>query len=290
MVIYIKGEKRRIIFALVMLGVIVFSSLLGGTALGVLATVQPGGVSLPIIMYHSVLRDNARTGQYVVTPSSLEQDMLYLKEHGYTTVAVNDLIEYVYNGAPLPEKPVMLTFDDAYYNNLTYLEPLLIEYDMKAVISAVGSYTQQYSQSGDKNPNYAYLSWEDLKEMSRRGYIEIQNHSYDMHKNGDRKGAGRKQGESLEVYSQALSDDVMRMNKNLQENCGITALCFTYPFGRISRESEDILKDLGFKATLSCYERINYITRGNPECLFQLGRYNRHGALSTEEFMKKAGI
>ena len=49
------------------------------------------------------------------------------------------------------------------------------------------------------------------------------------------------------------------------------------------------MKDLGFKATLSCYERMNYITR-EPECLFQLGRYNRHGALSTEEFMKKAGI
>ena len=276
-------------FALIMLGVIIFCSLLGGTALGVFAPAQPEGVSLPIIMYHSVLRDNARTGQYVVTPSSLEQDMLYLKEHGYTTVVVNDLIEYVYNGAPLPEKPVMLTFDDAYYNNLTYLEPLLIEYDMKAVISAVGSYTQQYSQSGDKSPSYAYLSWQDLKEISQRGYIEIQNHSYDMHKNGERKGAGRKRGESLEVYSQALSDDVMRMDKNLKENCGITALCFTYPFGKISQESEDILKDLGWKATLSCYERMNYITR-EPECLFQLGRYNRHGALSTEEFMKKAGI
>ena len=177
MVIYIKGEKRRIMFALIMLGVIIFCSLLGGTALGVFAPAQPEGVSLPIIMYHSVLRDNARTGQYVVTPSSLEQDMLYLKEHGYTTVVINDLIEYVYNGAPLPEKPVMLTFDDAYYNNLTYLEPLLIEYDMKAVISAVGSYTQQYSQSGDKSPSYAYLSWQDLKEISQRGYIEIQNQS-----------------------------------------------------------------------------------------------------------------
>lgn len=289
MVIYIKGEKRRIVFALVMLGVLVFCSLLGGTALGVLAPAREEGIVLPIIMYHSILRDNARTGQYVITPARLEQDMLYLRERGYTTVGVNDLIEYVYNGVPLPEKPVMLTFDDAYYNNLTYLEPLLIEYDMKAVVSAVGSYAQQYSQSGDKNPSYAYLSWEDLKELNERGYIEIQNHSYDMHKNSGRLGAGRKQGESLEVYSQALSDDVMRMDKNLREKCGISALCFTYPFGKISRESEDILRELGFKATLSCYERMNYITR-EPQCLFQLGRYNRHGALTTAEFMKKAGI
>lgn len=289
MVLYIKGEKRRIVFALIMLGVIIFCSLLGGTALGVLAPAQPEGISLPIIMYHSILRDNARTGEYVITPSSLEQDMLYLKERGYTAIGVNDLIEYVYNGTPLPEKPVMLTFDDGYYNNLTYLEPLLMEYDMKAVVSAVGSYTQQYSQSGDKNPGYAYLSWEDLKQMNQRGYIEIQNHSYDMHKNSGRLGAGRKQGESLEVYSQALSDDVMRMDKNLKEKCGITSLCFTYPFGRISEESEEILKSLGFRATLSCYERLNYITR-EPECLFQLGRYNRHGALTTAQFMKKVGI
>ena len=63
MVLYIKGEKRRIAFALIMLGVIIFCSLLGGTALGVLAPAQPEGISLPIIMYHSILRDNARTGE-----------------------------------------------------------------------------------------------------------------------------------------------------------------------------------------------------------------------------------
>ena len=71
------------------------------------------------------------------------------------------------------------------------------------------------------------------------------------------------------MYSQALSDDVMRMDKNLKEKCGITSLCFTYPFGRISEESEEILKSLGFRATLSCYERLNYITR-EPECLFSI--------------------
>lgn len=290
MIIYIKGEKRRILFSLIMVATLIVCSVLGSAVVSVMAPAEGAeGIRLPIIMYHSILKDNARTGKYIITPSSLEQDMIYLKEHGYQTVVIADLIAYVYEDVPLPEKPVMLTFDDGHYNNLTYLEPLLAEHDMKAVVSAVGSYTQTYTDNKDKNPGYAYLSWDDLKGLNERGYIEIQNHSYDMHKNTDRHGAKRKQGESLEVYRGALSDDVMRMNQCLKEKSGIKSTCFTYPFGQISGESEDILKELGFKATLSCYEKMNYITK-DPQCLYQLNRYNRPGNSSTAEFMRRLGL
>ena len=96
------------------------------------------GVFLPILMYHSVLKDPSKTGKYVITPESLEEDLRYLQQHGYRTVVMQDVIDFVYNGVQLPEKPVVLTFDDGFYNNLTYLLPLLIEYDMKAIVAPVG--------------------------------------------------------------------------------------------------------------------------------------------------------
>lgn len=63
-------------------------------------------------MYHSVLKDQKMDGKYVVSPTEFENDLIYLKEHGYTTIFLQELVDYVYSGAALPEKPVVITFDD----------------------------------------------------------------------------------------------------------------------------------------------------------------------------------
>ena len=56
------------------------------------------GIKLPIIMYHSIVKDEGRSGEYVITPIEIEKDLLYLKQNGYTTVFVNDVIRYVKRG------------------------------------------------------------------------------------------------------------------------------------------------------------------------------------------------
>lgn len=98
-------------------------------------TNEKNGIRLPIIMYHSILK--SKTNTFIVSPEQLENDFKYIKEHGYTTITMTNLIEYVYNDLSLPEKPIIITFDDGYYNNFTYLAPLLRKYDMKAVVSIV---------------------------------------------------------------------------------------------------------------------------------------------------------
>ena len=76
----------------------------------------------------------------------MEQDFQYLKEQGYTAVLPDDLIAYANGEGQLPPKPILITFDDGYYNNYSYAFPLLKKYDMKAVISIVGNFTEQYSE------------------------------------------------------------------------------------------------------------------------------------------------
>lgn len=248
------------------------------------------GVKVPILMYHSILKDPSRSGKYVVTPGQLEEDLCYLKEHGYTAIVMDDLIRYVYQGQPLPDKPVMVTLDDGHLNNLTYLLPLLEQYEMKAVISIVGSYAQRAVDWNDHNPNYAYLDWDEIHALVASGRVEIQNHTYNMHDQSARSGARRKSGEAVESYQQALRDDLQRTQQALVELAQVPApTTFTYPFGQISEESEQVLMQMGFAASLSCYERINVITR-DTRCLYQLGRYNRPSGISTAKFMKKLGI
>ena len=74
-------------------------------------------IDLPVLMYHGVNSRENRAGDYVITPEALRQDLVWLKKNGYHTVVIQDLLDYVDHGTPLPEKPVMLTFDDGYYNN-----------------------------------------------------------------------------------------------------------------------------------------------------------------------------
>ena len=249
------------------------------------AQAKQEGIPVPILMYHSVLKDPQRAGKHVVSPSVLEQDMKYLKNRGYTTVFVQQLIDYVYQGVPLPEKPVILTFDDGYLNNLTYVLPLLEKYDMKATISIVGAYTERAEEENDENPNYAYLKKQRIYEMVQSGRIEIGVHSYDLHRQQDRKGASKKKGESTGQYQTMFRQDTQKAVSLLKES-GVTPTVYTYPYGAISQESEPILKELGFQASLSCWERMNYLTR-DPQKLWQLGRYNRPSGISTESFMQK---
>ena len=106
---------------------------------------------VPILMYHSILKDPAKAGAYILSPEVLEQDLTWLLDRGYETVTGQDLVAYVSGTGTLPEKPVMITFDDGHLNNLTYVLPLLYEYDCCGVVSVVGAYTQRFSDQPDPN-------------------------------------------------------------------------------------------------------------------------------------------
>ena len=266
----------------------------GGLALGVIAAVQADAeakvedrIDLPIIMYHGLLKEEKRQGQFIISPNLFEQDLRYLQENGYTTVVIADLIAYVQDGKPLPEKPVMLTFDDGYYNNYLYAFPLLKQYNCKMVLSPIGRYTDEYTQNKDTHANYAHCSWDAVREMMASGLVEFQNHSYNLHSiDSGRKGAKKKAVESLVDYRTLLVEDVMKMQTRMQEETGYTPTAFVYPFGAVSSESLPILKELGFQATLICESHINAITR-DPECLYGLGRYRRPAKTGSEAFFKK---
>lgn len=241
-------------------------------------------VFLPIIMYHSLLKDQKLQNDYTISPALFENDLKYLTGNGYTTVTVEDLIDYVYHGKALPDKCIMLTFDDGYYNNYYYAYPLLKKYKCKAVISPIASMTEKFTQTEDISVTYGYISDDDIKEMVNSGYVEIQNHSYDMHTLTPRKGVSKKQSESQQEYKNAVTDDITKAQNYLENVTGKKPTCFVYPFGAKSDGTEEIVRELGFVCTLTCTEEPNVITR-DKESLFELGRYRRDGKKSIEKLL-----
>jgi len=244
-------------------------------------------IPLPIIMYHGLLKDHSYQNKYFIHPDYFENDLKYIEKNGYTTIFISDLIAYVENGVPLPEKPIMLTFDDGYYNNYLYGFPLLEEYKAKAVISLIGKYTDDYTNVSDVSPYYSHITWEDARIMQNSGLVEFQNHSYNLHLNDNgRVGAAQAIDESYDKYSNFLKSDIELLQQEFFVWLSQRPLCFTYPFGSYTDNTDSVLKELGFKATLSCYEGLNYITK-DPNCLFKLKRYLRPPDLSSYEFFSR---
>ena len=243
------------------------------------------GVQLPILMYHSILKDSARQGKYVISPAVLADDLDALQQRGYETVTVTDLLAYVQGGAPLPEKPVMITFDDGYYNNYIYAYPLLQQRGMRAVVSIIGSQTALYTEEGTENAYWSHLRLDRLQEM--QDVFEVQNHSWNLHEYGERRGCLRMRGEAEASYESLLREDTEQTQQLITE-AGLPApQCYTYPFGACSEESERILQDMGFLCTLGCEDRVHLVTR-DAGCLHEMGRFNRAAGESTESYLSRA--
>lgn len=245
-------------------------------------------VQLPILMYHSVLKDPQRTGKYTITPKKFEDDLIYLKSNGYETVTLKQVVKYVYSGEPLPQKPILITFDDGMFNNKEYVLPILEKHDAYAVFAVVGSYTDEYTQSDITNPNYSYLRWCDINELMDSGRVEFASHSYNLHNiSAKRRGTAKIKGETSLDFISLFHEDTQKMQSVFKTNCIYTPFCYAYPLGNFSPESERVLKKTGFLSSLSCIEGINIITPGDTDCLYLLKRYNRDGRLTTEKFFQK---
>ena len=249
---------------------------------------QPqNGVKLPIIMYHSILKDKSQSGKYVVTPAQLESDIEYLKSNGYTFVSAQEIIDYAEGGATLPEKPVMLTFDDGHFNFYGYVVPILEKTGAKAVVSIVGSYTDEYSESNIKNMSYGYMRWSEVYDMFLSNRVEVGNHSYDFHStNRGRNGSKKNKNESMAQYELLFRQDTEKAQNRCMTKTGFEPVIYTYPFGAYTEETTDWLKEMGFKITFSCTEGVNIITR-DPNSLFLLMRYNRPSGISSEKYFAK---
>lgn len=265
-----------------MLAAAIFSALAGIAAVPAVNT--DTGIELPILMYHSVLKNSELSGKYIVTPSLLESDIEYLEKNGYTTVSMQAVIDYVQNGTPLPEKPIMLTFDDGCYNNYEYVLPMLEKHNAHGIFCIVGKYTDDYTDINEANTAYGYMRWIEVHNISKNPHAELAHHSYDLHKLGGRNGTKKRFGESMAEYKKVFETDTQKLTDSFTAHSVTPPVIYAYPFGAYSKESFKLLENMGFRATLTCNEGINIITR-TPECLYLLKRNNRPSGISSEQFL-----
>ena len=285
------NKKRIVTAAAVLAAVLMIVTCLFGASETENAAVgkEYEAVRLPVIMYHGVLDREQGQNQYMIDVKYFEDDLKYLTENGYQTVTVDDLVQYFDCGTPLPEKAVMLTFDDGYYNNYALAYPLLKKYQCRAVLSPLGieaDKAETPEQAQNRSVLYSQCSWKELAEMAHSGLVELQNHSFDLHHTDKgRQGAAPKKGEDAEEYRKMLIKDLQEANRAIHKGAGVTPICFTCPFGAKSEETLRVVKELGFRAMMDCEEKINVLK--SPDDLYALHRYLRPNGISAQEFFDR---
>lgn len=273
-----KGWKGTLLYLLVIAAAL--AVLLSFWWAGRAAASDGESVRLPILMYHDITDNPLEAGDYALTTEQLEEDLRALKDNGWTPVSVSAVLRYVLEGEPLPDRPVLLVFDDGYRSFLTRALPLLRAHDAPAAVSVIGRQAQQ-ARAGDGG---AFMSWDELQEAAQSGLVEFVSHSAGLHVYCQRSGAARLECESEAAYTQVLQGDLQRMTA-LCEAAGVAfEPVFAYPYGSLEPLAEPLLQAHGFLATLTSEEHVNVLTR-SADCLYLLGRLNRSAFLQTQDVL-----
>ncbi len=129
-------------------------------------------VRVPILMYHYLSDAPPGADRYrrdlSVSPAQFEQHLVYLREQGYQAITLYDLLYHLTQGAPLPENPVVITFDDGYRDNYSNAFPILQQYGFGATFFVLIEVTNQ----GEAE----YMTWDQLREMHAAG-MDIECHA-----------------------------------------------------------------------------------------------------------------
>lgn len=288
MVLVVRSRFLAVLLSLFLILAAIFTAgiVSEGGSPGIVGTNTQPEVRLPIIMYHQIT-DNAKLwSKYAISSAQLEEDFKYIKENGYTAITMAQLIAYCEGKGDIPEKPIIISFDDGYESFITKVVPLLEKYDMRAVLAVIGSASDLFTKVEDHHLDYSHLSWPQIETLSKNPRVELQNHTYDMHTDTKgRKGCMRKAGESFQHYEAAIKADIEKQQNLIYEHTGRKPDTMVFPFGAFSDETVEIVKTMGFKAVFTCRERVNYIKRGELS-LYSLGRFNRAHGKTSEEFFK----
>ena len=248
---------------------------------------------VPVLMYHHLT--DGEQNSATITPALFREHMEALADAGYQTVSLAELRSYVYEGGSLPEKPVLLTFDDGYESNYELAYPVLKEFGMKAAIFVIGSSVGKDTYKDTGAPIHPHFSAAQAQEMTASGLIEIQTHTYDMHQSATlepgvaRESMSPLEGETEADFIAAMRADFGKNRALIEDMTGSAPFALAYPTGVYSELTQAVAVEEGISVTLTSDPGVNTLVRGLPQSLLALRRYGVNESVSAEQLLSWLG-
>lgn len=247
---------------------------------------------LVLMMHH--LSDEPKN-DYTISGHKFDTLLTTLERNGYETITTDDLINYVYQYEPLPEKSVVLTFDDGYLSNYEIAYPILKKHNAHAIIFIIGSSVGKNTYKDTDVPIIPHFNRKQAKEMISSGLVEIGSHSYDLHQSvllEDKSSVAREnmlpvESDSEESFIQLIRNDVKTFNQYYKEAALKPVHALAYPHGAYSNELTQLLVEEGIDITFTTEEGMNKVVHGLPQTLLNLKRYNVYENMDVQSFLSQ---
>ena len=215
----------------------------------------PGKILTPILLYHQIGYSEITDNPYYVSPEEFERQMFLLYVWGYKTITVQQLAFAILNGAELPVKPVVLTFDDGNDNTYSRAFPVLQKYHFTGTVYIVYNYVGLAH----------HMNTAQIRELYQSGW-EIGSHGLshvDLTKRTDRQEA-----------------EIIESKRKLQLLLDIPVSTFAYPFGAYDSSSLHHMDLAGYTAAVGLGSELQQ----GPNNIFYLYRLAIKGTYNLKTF------
>jgi peptidoglycan/xylan/chitin deacetylase (PgdA/CDA1 family) len=193
---------------------------------------------VPVIMYHDVLPE--KEVFFDVTVEEFAADLEFIQDNGLTPISLDQLAQHLTSGTPLPEKPVVLTFDDGYAGHYEYVYPLLQEYGYPAAFGI-------YADKVERRYGRSTITWEQLREMAADPLVTIASHSF-SHPD-DLRG----------LEPEQLEQEIVESKRILEAELGVPIHHFVYPVGKYDEEVQRWVARAGYRTALTMNDQVDLL-------------------------------
>jgi peptidoglycan/xylan/chitin deacetylase (PgdA/CDA1 family) len=185
-----------------------------------------GQYTVPIMMYHNV-DDADEFRANTVSPRHFEQQMAYLKAHGFRVLSLDELVQLTKSRKSLPRKSAVITFDDGYADNYEHAYRILKKYGYPAIIFVLA----------DLMNTDGYLTWEQLKKMVNNG-IMVGSHT-------------RRHSYLPDLSPAEQRDEIFGSKRIIEQNLSVPTDYFSYPIGGFNQEIKQLVKEAGYQGAVT---------------------------------------
>ena len=234
---------------------------------------------VPVLMWHNLAEESS--GDMTISVDMFRAQIEALHEAGFKTVSLQQLYDYVHFGTELPEKPIVLTFDDGYFSNYEYAYPILREYGMQATIFAIGVSVGKDTYKDTDHAMTPHFGADEAREMVDSGLISVQSHTFDMHQwppfeDGNaqvRETLLPFDGEADADYEAAVEADFAESRELLESITGQPVNALAFPEGAYVTLTQDALRSAGAEMTFTTVRAVNTVVKGLPQSLCAMPRF-----------------
>ncbi len=207
---------------------------------------------VPVLCYHDIrsLRPNEGKHllEYIVPEQNFKAQMKLLADSGYQTITPNQYYAYLTTGAPLPSKPVMITFDDTDLEQYTVGAAELEKYGFKGVY-----FIMTISINRPR-----YMTRDMIKDLADKGHV-IASHTWDHHRVDRYKAQNEIEERGVKKTVNDWDQQLLKTKEKLEEITGKPVEHFAYPFGVWDDKTTIELKKRGYKTAFQLSDKMDSI-------------------------------